>query len=40
VKSARLRKPKAAWLLSYVDYRPDTNMATLKKQVMLIGGFI
>jgi hypothetical protein len=29
VKSARLRRPKVACSLSYVDYRPSTNAAIL-----------
>jgi hypothetical protein len=40
VKLARFRKPKATCFLSYVKYRPKTNIAILWKTGNAKGGHI
>jgi hypothetical protein len=39
VKSTRFRKPKAAWFLSYVEYKPNTNTSSIMKDMSHYGEF-
>jgi hypothetical protein len=38
VKLAKLRKAKATFFLSYVEYRPNTNAAIYEKTCHAMGG--
>jgi hypothetical protein len=40
VSSAKLRKPRAAFFLSYVEYKPNTNTSNIMKNRSHLGGHI